>query len=316
MNGIIKRIFSASLIIISITFHLFALPDTILHEGISTWYYDENTTQPACGYSWPPAGSFYCAMNSYYLHNNGSDSSLDCGAFIQVTSDEGQIICQIIDECPYPEDWACWDKEQIDVSAAAFCALVQDTSVGILPVKWRFVPGTFSTPIKYHFNNGGNEWWMAVQIRDHNHAIKSIELKKDGNWTAGTRTGYNYFVFQSDESMYGTLEFRVTATTGESLEDTNIPYNEDMLGKDANGTSNFTVTDITKHGLFTKALTSKSCIKLYNNLTPVEKSKLQNAKRINVFSINGRLVKSVNPIEMNKLLKFSRGMYIVQPLVK
>lgn len=311
-----KKYLSISLLIISITFHLSALPDTILHEGFSTWYYDENTTQPACGYSWPPQGSFYCAMNSYYLHNNGNDSSLDCGAFIQVTSAEGRIICRIIDECPYPESWACWDQEQIDVSASAFMALVDDTTVGELPVTWRFVPGTFSTPIKYHFNDGGNEWWMAVQIRDHNHAIKSIELKKNSTWTAGTRTGYNYFIFESNENMYGTLEFRVTATTGETLEDTNIPYNADMLGKDADGASNFTVTDITTNGLFSKNLRPKSCIKLYNSLTPIETSKLRNAKRINIFSINGRLMKTVSYSEMNKFLKFSRGMYIVQPVVK
>ena len=148
--------------------HSYCLPDTLIHHGVATWYYDANVTEPACGFEWPSDGSFYCAMNTPDLHTNG-DSALACGAYIHVESEESSIECPVIDECPWPQ-WC--DDEQVDFSPWAFMALVADTSVGVIDITWWFIQGPMNDPVKYYFREGSNEWWISLQVRNHKQAIK------------------------------------------------------------------------------------------------------------------------------------------------
>jgi expansin len=80
-------------------------------------------------------------------------------------------------------------------------------------------------PIVYHFKEGSNQWWTAVQIRNARFAIAKFEFQKDGQYVAVNRLDYNYFV--ADAGMGpGPYDFRVTDVEGNVLEDKGIPFKE------------------------------------------------------------------------------------------
>lgn len=288
----VKNLFIFYIFLLFINNILFAFPDTVVHDGIGTQYYDANVTDPACCFPWPEEGSFYCAMNSFQLHLKG-DSAIACGAFIQATSDEGQIVCYIIDECPYPvadSNDGCWNTEHIDISRAAFRALTADTSIGIIPLQWKYVPGDLNGPIYYHYLKNTDGWWLEVQIRNHIHAIKNLEIKINGQWEYGKRTAYNYFIFTSDDSLTGPFDFRVTATTGEIITDNNVAF---TAGQSIMGSQNFNATPITFYKLKTsgklRGINSIS-FKIYNDITVVQDEFLKISKRVEIYNVRGQLL--------------------------
>ena len=52
-----------------------------------------------------------------------------------------------------------------------------------------------TAPILCHFKEGSNQWWTAVQIRNHRYPIGTLEyMKPDGTYKGVNRVDYNYFV--------------------------------------------------------------------------------------------------------------------------
>lgn len=94
-------------------------------------------------------------------------------------------------------------------------------------------------PIVYHFKDGSNPWWTAVQIRNHRHAIASFEVREGDEWVDVPRVDYNFFVKDSGMGE-GPLEFRVTDVLGGVVEDAGIPLLDDA---DAPGTAQFPACD-------------------------------------------------------------------------
>jgi expansin (peptidoglycan-binding protein) len=92
-------------------------------------------------------------------------------------------------------------------------------------VKWQFVPCAVSGPIAYHFKEGSNPYWTAIQIRNHRVPIAKVEAKKKGAWQTLKRVDYNYFL---DESGLGDgpYDLRVTSIEGKSIEDPAIGFAE------------------------------------------------------------------------------------------
>ncbi len=85
-----------------------------------------------------------------------------------------------------------------------------------------------SGPIVYHFKDGSTaEWWTAVQIRNHKHAISTVEyLDEQGAYQLMQRTDYNYFV--ADDGVGSSpMTFRVTDIYGHELVDDAVVHVED-----------------------------------------------------------------------------------------
>ena len=76
-------------------------------------------------------------------------------------------------------------------------------------------------PIRYQFKDGSNQWWTAVQVRNHRYAIAKFEYQKAGKWLAVPRESYNYFVEASGMGP-GPYSFRVTDVKGHVLTDKGI----------------------------------------------------------------------------------------------
>ena len=96
---------------------------------------------------------------------------------------------------------------------------------GRVPISWRYVSCEVAGPLVYRFKEGSNEFWTAVQVRNHRYAIARFEYFKDGGWVNVNRESYNYFVEPAGMGP-GPYRFRVTDVYGQTVEDDGIPHRE------------------------------------------------------------------------------------------
>jgi expansin (peptidoglycan-binding protein) len=149
------------------------------------------------------------------------DYAAYCGAYLHVIGPKGSVTVRVVDECP-----GC-QAGHLDLSREAF-AQIADLHLGVVDITWQVVSPEINGPIAYHFKDGSNWTWTAVQIRNHRNPIAKFEyLDSGGGWVAVARTVHNYFV-QSEPGMgWGPYTFRVTDWYGNTLTDSGIPHIED-----------------------------------------------------------------------------------------
>jgi expansin len=161
-----------------------------------------------------PDNMMVAAMN----HADYNDAAV-CGAFARVTGPNGAIMVRIVDQCP-----ECAPGD-IDLSYEAF-ALIANPLHGRVPISWRYVSPPLPGPIRYQFKDGSNQWWTAVQVRNHRNPIARFEYQTAGGaFVELPRTAYNYFV-KTDGMGPGPYTFRVTDIFGRTVTDSNIPHIE------------------------------------------------------------------------------------------
>jgi expansin len=188
-------------------------PANPIHQGIATYYYA--TGAGACMFDPSPNNLMVAAMNAdEYNH------SAYCGAYVHVSGPKGEVTVRIVDLCP-----EC-TTGHLDLSLEAF-AQIADIPLGRVAITWQVVSPDLPGPIAYHFKDGSNQWWTAVQVRNHRNPIALFEYRKsNGQWVTVPRTDYNYFV-QTDPGMGpGPYTFRVTDSYGNVLTDSGIPHVE------------------------------------------------------------------------------------------
>ena len=189
-----------------------------VHTGEGTYY--NATGAGNCSFNPSPQNLMVAALN----HVDYADSAL-CGAFIQVTGPQGSVTVRVVDQCP-----EC-PQGDVDLSQEAF-AQIAPLPAGRVPISWQLVSMPLDGPIVYHFKDGSNQWWTAVQIRNHRNPILKLEyLNSSGNFQAVPRVDYNYFV-KTDGMGVGPFTFRVTDVLGNTLIDSGIPHveNGDVSG--------------------------------------------------------------------------------------
>ncbi len=191
-----------------------------VHEGIATYYYA--TGAGACSFDPNPDDLMVAAMNVDDYYNSTYGQAAYCGAYVNVIGRKGSVVVRIVDLCP-----GC-AADDLDLSQEAF-AQVDNLSAGRVPITWQVVSPALSRPIAYHFMSGSNQWWMAVQVRNHRNPIKSLEYRPSGNsdWLAISRASYNYFVQSEPDPGPGPYDFRVTDWYGNVLTDNAIPLVDD-----------------------------------------------------------------------------------------
>jgi expansin (peptidoglycan-binding protein) len=185
-----------------------------VHQGIATYY--DATGEGACGFDASPADLMVTAMNA-----DEYDHASYCGAYLHVEGPKGAIIVRVIDLCPECQ------AGHLDLSREAF-AEIADLYLGRVDITWQLVSPEMDGPITYHFKDGSNQWWTAVQIRDHRNPVVKFEyLDPDRGWVTVPRTSYNYFVQTNPGMGPGPYTFRVTDWYGNMLTDAAIPHIED-----------------------------------------------------------------------------------------
>jgi expansin (peptidoglycan-binding protein) len=194
-----------------------------IHTGEAT-YYNEADGSGNCSFDATPSDLMIGAMN----HTDYASAAL-CGAYVEVTGPKGIVNVRIVDRCP-----EC-PTGNIDLSPVAF-AKIADLSAGRVPITWRIISPDINGPIKYRFKEGSNQWWTAVQVRNHRNPITKLEYRNAaGQWVAVQRMEYNYFVETSGMGS-GPYTFRVTDIYGNMLIDQGIPH---MEAGEVTGSSQF-----------------------------------------------------------------------------
>jgi expansin (peptidoglycan-binding protein) len=194
-----------------------------LRSGQATYYFGANGSGN-CTFA-PIPGDLMVAALSYLQYSDPHPAAY-CGAYAEVSGPKGTITVRIVDKCPDIPDnldnpgTGCGNWH-LDLSPEAF-DMIADRHLGRVPISWRIVSPELSGPIIYHFKDGSNQWWTAVQIRNHRNPIAKFEYKNDqGQWVNVERLDYNYFVETSGMGP-GPYTFRVTDVYGNVLTDNGI----------------------------------------------------------------------------------------------
>jgi expansin len=190
------------------------------HSGDGT-YYDADGSGNC---SFDPTGDLMVAA----MNHADYAASAACGACVHIEGPSGEVTVRIVDRCP-----EC-PQGDIDLSPQAF-EKIADLSLGRVDITWAYVPCDTSGPIVYHFKEGSNQWWTAVQIRNSRYAIDKLEFDAGGGFVDVARVDYNYFVADSGMGP-GPYTFRVTDVEGHTLTDTGVPFIE---AGDAPGATQF-----------------------------------------------------------------------------
>jgi expansin (peptidoglycan-binding protein) len=189
------------------------IPFGPVHIGEGTYY--KATGAGNCLFPESPDNLMVAAMN----HTDYDHAAL-CGAYISVEGPDGSVMVRIVDRCP-----EC-PMGDVDLSREAF-ALIAEPRLGRVPIRWQQVSPQLDGPIVYHFKDGSNQWWTAVQIRNHRNPVARVEyLTESGFFQEALRTDYNYFV-ESSGMGPGPFTFRVTDVFGNAIVDSGIPHIED-----------------------------------------------------------------------------------------
>jgi expansin len=184
--------------------------DPVDHTGDGTFYAADGSGN--CSFD-PTGDLMVAAMN--HVDYAGSAA---CGACVHIVGPSGEATVRIVDQCPECNQGA------IDLSPEAF-ARFADKELGRVTIQWKYVPCDVTGPLVYHFKEGSNPWWTAVQIRSSRYAIARLEFQKDGQYVDVNRLDYNYFV--ADAGMGpGPYTLRVTDVKGQVVEDEGIPLVE------------------------------------------------------------------------------------------
>lgn len=175
-------------------------------DGLITFYDADGTGN--CSFDASPQDLDVAAMNiGQYM-----DSAV-CGACVDIQGPKGSLRVRIVDSCP-----DCPDAGHLDLSREAF-AKIADPDAGRVKVTWNLVSCDVSGPVRYRFKDGSSQYWTAIQVLNHRLPVTKLEYKKNGAWVAVKRESYNYFV-EPNGMGAGTLQVRVTASDGQTLEDT------------------------------------------------------------------------------------------------
>jgi expansin (peptidoglycan-binding protein) len=181
--------------------------------GDGTYYAADGTGN--CSFDASPNDLLVAAMN----HPDYGTAQW-CGACVAVTGPKGAVTVRIVDSCP-----GCAHGD-LDLSPQAF-DMIADHAAGRVPITWHEVACNVTGPIDYHFKDGANAYWTALQIRNGRYPIAKVEAMKNGAYTEIPRLDYNYFVDASGLGA-GPYQLRVTDQRGHVVEDSGVALGDNV----------------------------------------------------------------------------------------
>ncbi|OJH39343.1 expansin EXLX1 family cellulose-binding protein [Cystobacter ferrugineus] len=181
------------------------LPLGDYQSGLITFY--DATGAGNCSFDASPNDLDVAAINIGQYRNSAM-----CGACAEVEGPLGTLRVRIVDSCP-----DCPTSGHLDLSRSAFAKIANPVD-GRVPVRWRLVTCNTPGPLRYHFKDGSNPWWTAIQVRNHLLPVVKLEAWKNGAWVSLPRESYNYFVDAKGLGS-GEIKVRVTSMDGQTQED-------------------------------------------------------------------------------------------------
>eukprot|EP00727_Mastigamoeba_balamuthi_P005319 m51a1_g14786 hypothetical protein (223) ;mRNA; r:474112-475114 len=152
------------------------------------------------------------------LNNPQWANSALCGRGAKVTGPAGTAVVKIVDKCP-----EC-SSGDLDLSADAFSLIIGAQSIGRHTMSWTRVACPVSGNLQYKTKDGANNWWVALQVRNHPVGVTKLEIRESGSstWIDMDRTDYNYFVHSFGSGIALPASLRVTACNGQQVVDTGV----------------------------------------------------------------------------------------------
>lgn len=185
-----------------------------VHTGVATYYTWANGGGN-CMFD-PTANDLMVAA----LNPVDYAGSMACGSCISIMGPRGEVTVRVVDQC------GDCPQGNVDLSPQAFDRIA-DRAQGRVAITWRYVPCPVQGTIVYHFKDGSNQWWTAVQIRNHRNPVVRLEYRtQQGVFRTVNRMEYNYFV-EPNGMGPGPYTFRVTDVFGNVLVDEGIPHTPD-----------------------------------------------------------------------------------------
>ncbi len=192
------------------------------HSGEAT-YYDADGSGNC---------SFDASADRMIAAINDADyaGSAACGACVEVTGPDGVIDVRIVDRCP-----GCAAGD-LDLSPEAF-KMIAAIELGRVDISWHYVPCEVEGPLAYRFKEGSSQWWTALQVRNHRHAIASLDYSVDGGTTLIPiqRENYNYFVAPEGVGAEP-FDLRVTDVYGQVVIDEGLVVGDGIVVEGAANT--------------------------------------------------------------------------------
>jgi len=182
-------------------------------SGEGTYYAADGTGN--CSFDASPDDLMVAALNA-----PDYQSAALCGACLAVTGPAGSVTVRVVDQCPECE------RGDLDLSPQAF-QMLSPLAAGRIPITWHQVACNVTGPIAYHFKDGANPYWTAIQIRDHRYPIAKLEAMQGSAYVTLPRFSYNYFVQESGLGP-GPYTLRVTDTRGHTIEDTGVALGDSI----------------------------------------------------------------------------------------
>jgi expansin (peptidoglycan-binding protein) len=179
-------------------------------SGQGTYYAADGTGN--CGFDASPNDLMVAAMNAADYA-----TARWCGACLDVVGPMGEIVVRVVDQCP-----GCAHGD-LDLSQEAF-AMLSPLSAGRIPITWQETSCDVTGPVAYRFKEGTNQYWAAIQVRNHRYAITSLEV----NGAAVARVDYNYFVAPTGLGA-GPFAVKITDDRGQQLTDTGIALGDGVI---------------------------------------------------------------------------------------
>jgi len=174
--------------------------------GIATFY--DATGAGHCGFDRSPEDMNVAAMNAPQFAGTAV-----CGSCAEIQGPKGTVVVRIVDSCP-----EC-GPGHLDMSREAFGQIANMVD-GRVQTQWRLVSCPVAGPVRYRVKQGSNQWWSAIQVLNHRVPVTKLEWQKSGTWVPAPRDpDSNYFTEKSGMGT-GPVKVRITASTGEMLEDT------------------------------------------------------------------------------------------------
>eukprot|EP00727_Mastigamoeba_balamuthi_P005326 m51a1_g14792 hypothetical protein (223) ;mRNA; r:512381-513469 len=151
------------------------------------------------------------------LNNPQWANSALCGTCARVTGPAGTAVVKIVDKCPECQ------YGDLDLSPDAFARIVGAQSIGRHTMSWTRVACPVSGNLQYKTKDGANNWWVALQVRNHPVGVTKLEIRESGSstWINMDRTDYNFFVHSFGSGIRLPASVRVTACNGQQVVDNN-----------------------------------------------------------------------------------------------
>ena len=267
-------------------------------------------------------GGKYGALDKGMLQED--NNAKYCGMCVEADGPAGTAIIQIVDECP-----DCWDRSSsgqiltgtntkfgdIDLSPAAFEAVVGHQDVGIGDFDWHEVSCPWTTPI-HIIIEGSNQWYAKVIIGNHKNRIASVEVSDNGgsSWVSMERGMDNGWVKGSLSSP--TKELKITDIYGSEIIMENVDFSSTITKRKDNGTENFPACGEVKSLNLPNTLDYVTVFPNPAN-TRITFDGVEEVKLIEILNVNGQVLasksfnRSMAQIGLD-ISKFPAGIYVAK----